>query len=338
MKVTVLFVGLLLLGSLASFNVYAVDGEYVSSDYGTVTYSTKCVTTDSQKHILQNGMMALNAVLKKYKNSLFPTGNQEDKILQEMRISSKNRNSMDRLLREVNHWVDAEMDANNKASANIANISKSSVVPGGLMVFGGGKINFGIAKAASLSTNLVVIMVPKCKTVWSKKTGKVLDEDILDISHQLALGLSGGMGKKTGTSIGQSRFGIGAILDPAKKLKVASDFLGGGVAGSKTNVFAKLAGSYVKAGTTWNLKNFFPFIMMGKAWGIGAEASKSATFTSFVSLESIFNVVLNLTNSQIKTINKDTEKILKTGLETGKVKKSKSNQPLVLPLGGERVE
>lgn len=310
MKKIILIIGFLL-SAFSVSKTYAFNGKRVRSDYSTVTYSTRCVQSESQSLIFQQGFLGLNAVLKKYTNNLFPAGKQEDTIIEEMLTASKNRKILDSFLKQVDTWVDAEQDAHNDSLSFL----DADYIPRGYMVFAGGEKSFGLGKMIGGSANLVLIMIPNCKTVWNKREGAVIEESIVDMKFKFVLNLSGGLGKKLGINFGQVRFGAGVILDPSRSLEEPGDFIGAGFSASKSNVFSKIAGSYFKAGTTWNGAHLFPFVMAGKALGVGTAISRNYGFTGFVPMESLLNVVMNLSEAKLQTLNRETSEILNVNIE-----------------------
>lgn len=313
MKKIILLTTGILLSVFGSSQLQAFSGDYIRGDYNTVTYNTRCRQSKSQKAIFQLGFKALTAVVGKFKDNLFPKGLQADKILEEMIIASKNSQSMDKTLKTIDTLVASFQGRNNDALGFL----EQDYVPRGYMVFAGGAKSAGIGKVVGGSANLVLILIPECSTTWSKTTGKIIKESILDLKKiKVAVNLSGGAGKKIGAGFGQTRFGGGVILDPSRELQVPSDFLGGiGFTVSKSNVFAKIAGSYVKTGVSWAGFNYFPFIMGGKAFGVGQSVSKKYGVTSFISLESIYNIVMNLSQTKIAEINKEVEQAVAANIK-----------------------
>lgn len=322
MKKIILILGLLLT-MLNTSNVYGLNGSYISSDFGKVYYSTRCKQTDTQKKIFQMGFKAINGSLKKFKNNLFPIGDAESTIIKEMKIATQNRSSFDTLLKFADKWV-ANENTNNNSTLSLKDKAYS---PRGYLIFYGGSKNFGALKSVGASTNLSLIIVPNCQTVWNKKTGEIIQEDIIDIDFKLAINPALGGGKKKGMSIAQSRFGVGFIFDPNHNLAKASDFLGAGFATSRANILGNLAiaGKYMKAGTIINTKlNYFPFLMVGKAAGVGAAQVTNWGGVSFLDIASFTNIFIKLAESEITKINKETNKSFKASLKT--LKKQENSQ------------
>lgn len=317
MQKTILMIGLLLT-MLISSKSYAVEGTYIKSDFEKVYYTTRCHQSASQKKIFQIGMKALNSVAKKFSNKLFVLGNDENSIIEEMKYATQQRGSFDTFLKYIDNFIAAEQVNNNSS----LDITEKAYLPRGYVVFYGGAKNFGAFKSVGASTNLALIIIPQCRTVWSKKTGKIIKEtllsDISNIDFKIVINPAVGVGKKVGASMSQSRFGVGFIFDPNRNLNNSSDFLGAGVAVSRTNVLGNIsiAGKYVKAGTIVNTKlGYFPFVMVGKAAGIGAAKISNWGGVSFLDMAAFTNIFIKLTESQISQINKDVTNNFKTSLE-----------------------
>lgn len=307
--------------------LYAIEGKYIKSDINTVSYTTRCQQTESQKKIFQLGFKALSGTSKKFTNSLFPSGKNEDTVLQEMQIATQNRRSLDTDLNFINNWIAEEQTANHSTLG----VTEKSYYPRGYLVFYGGALNFGAFKMLGTSMNFALVMVPNCQTVWSKKTGKIIEEDIVDINFELMINPALGAGKKKGISTTQSRFGVGVILDPNHKLSQASDFIGGGVAASRANILGNLAiaGKYIKTGLIMNAKtNYFPFLMIGKAAGVGASQITNWGGVGFMDLSFLSTIFLNLTKTEVEKIKLDTQIKFETSLQAiqGKEKTGENAQ------------
>lgn len=311
-KIILLSVGILL-STISQQQLHAFSGDYIKGDYNTVTYSTRCRQSKSQKAIFQVGFKALTSVMNKFKNNLFPKGLDNDKILEEMIIASTNSHSMDKAFKTIDTWVSSYQEQNNDA----LNFFDQDYLPRAYMVFVGGEKSIGIGKVVGGSANLVLIIVPECSTTWNKTTGKIIKESILDLTKfKLAINPSGGAGKKIGVNFGQTRIGVGVILDPSRELNKPKDFMGSvGGSVSKSNVLAKIAGSYVKSGITWNGFNFFPFLMGGKAFGVGQEISRNYGVTFFIPLDSVLNIAMNLSKNKIVEINNEVKAVAEENIK-----------------------
>lgn len=327
MKQIILITGVFLTCLNAS-TAYALEGKYVSSDFNTTTYTTRCVTTESQKAVFKVGQVALNATATNFSGLLFPKASNKKTIIAEMKASIKNRRSVDKYLQFIDQWV-AETEQENNSTLSM---KQKSYTPRGYLVFYGGSKSFGALKSIGASTNLVLIMIPNCQTSWSKQSGKVIREQVKKIDFKIAVNPSIGAGKKIGLGIAQSRLGIGFIFDPNHNLNKAADFFGAGVSASKSNVLGNLsiAGKYLKAGTVVNLKlNYFPFIMAGKAMGTGTEAISNFGGVSFLDLSFLTNAFIKLTESEVKKLNKEVKASFNNSLKElqkqNDITKTKSN-------------
>lgn len=307
---------LLIAGILASFlsTSNALEGEYISSDFKTTSYFTRCVKTESQKEIFRSGQVAMNAILKEFTGNLFPKSFSEETIIQEMTTSIENRRSFDRYLK----FIDDYMAETNQGNNSTLSITEKSYTPRGYLIFYGGSRNLGVLKSVGASTNLALIIVPRCQTTWDKKSGQIIDEQIQDFDFKLSVNPAIGMGKKIGVNIAQARFGIGFIFDPNHNLNNASDFFGAGVSASKSSILGNLpiAGKYLKAGTIVNLKlNYFPFVMAGKATGSGAATVSNFGGLSFLDLSFLSNIFIKLTESEIQKLNEEVRVNLNDSLQ-----------------------
>ncbi len=318
----------LLLSSLMTFQAYAIDGTYIKSDFKKIEYVTRCHQTENQKKIFQVGFKALSAVTSELKGSLFPAGNSKDTILAEMQIATTNRNRLNHFLSYIDSWVATMQDGN----SSTLDLTEKAYSPRGYLVFLGGAKNFGAFKSIGASANLAVIIVPQCRTVWDKETGKIIEETLLsdasNFDFEIAINPAIGAGKKKGMSIGQSRFGVGLIFDPNHKLHAAKDFFGIGAAVSRANVLGNLAiaGKYFKSGTIINkYANYFPFVMAGKAMGVGVSQVTNWGGVSFLNITTLANVILNLTQSEAAKMQNDVREEFKKSLIELQEQQNKTN-------------